>query len=294
MPLTSLHHAGDDTLAHRLERGELLPFAPCPFPLPAGDDLAFLFAQQLRGPLSKNISYDPRRGRVSGFAIHSHEHTNRLADLMARFADNALRWLASLLPGYAPLWEIDRITFRPDEEATRRLRPTARNDLLHFDAFPSRPSQGRRILRLFVNMHPTDPRVWTTSETFDKLVARYGRLAGLPGAVRGDWLDRARENVLRLLTPGDSVRSAYDRFMLRLHHFLKLYEPFQERAPKKLWRFPPGTAWLLFTDMLSHAELRGRYALELSLFVPTEALALPQLAPAALLAAKCATTNHAA
>jgi hypothetical protein len=46
--------------------------------------------------------------------------------------------------------------------------------------------------------------------------------------------------------------------------------------------------------MLSHAELRGRYALELSLFVPTEALALPQLAPAALLAAQCAATNHAA
>jgi hypothetical protein len=287
-------HPGDDSLAQRLERGELLTIAPCPFFLPGGDDLAFLFAQELRGPLSKNISYDPRRGRVSGYAVRSSEQTNRLAALMAGFADGAIRWLASILPGYAPLWEIDRVTFRPEEEATRRLRPTARNDLLHFDAFPSRPSQGRRILRLFVNIHPTDPRVWATSETFDKLLDRYGVLAGLPGTARGDWLHTVSEQVLRLFAPADAVRSGYDRFMLRLHHFLKLHEPFQERAPKKLWRFPPGAAWLLFTDMLSHAELRGRYALELSFFVPTEALALPDLAPTALLAAKCRAGRRAA
>ena len=287
MPALSLHPAGD-SFAHRLERGELLTFAPCPFPLPAGDDLTFLFNQKLRGPLSKNISYDPRRGRVSGFAVQSAEATHRLGGLIAGFAEHALRWLASVLPGYAPLWEMDRATFRPDEEATRRLRPTARNDFLHFDAFPSRPSQGRRILRLYVNIHPTDPRIWATSETFDRLLERYGALAGLPGAARGDWLHRVGENMLRLLGPADMVRSAYDRFMLRLHHFLKLHEPFQERAPKKIWRFAPATAWLLFTDMLSHAELRGRYALELSLFVPTEALALPHLAPQALLSAQCA------
>ena len=40
---------------------------------------------------------------------------------------------------------------------------------------------GRRILRLFVNINPTDPRIWATSLTFAQVFGRYGRLVGLPG-----------------------------------------------------------------------------------------------------------------
>jgi hypothetical protein len=71
--------------------------------------------------------------------------------------------------------------------------------------------------------------------------------------------------------------------MLRLHHFLKTNDHFQESAPKRFWSFAPGVAWLAFTDALSHADLRGRFALEHSFFVAPHSLALPDLAPAALL-----------
>ena len=42
------------------------------------------------------------------------------------------------------------MSYRPVEEATRKLRLKARNDLLHVDAFPTRPTNGWRILRCFV------------------------------------------------------------------------------------------------------------------------------------------------
>jgi hypothetical protein len=75
--------------------------------------------------------------------------------------------------------------------------------------------------------------------------------------------------------------------MLRLHHFLKTNDEFQERAPRRMWHFKPGAAWLLFSDAVSHAELRGQYALEHSYFVPPQALALPEESPAALLERMC-------
>jgi hypothetical protein len=272
---------------HRLERGELLYFPICPFPLPQGDDLRFLLDQRLATGFlhlrHKNISFDPATGRVSGYRRRSNEQGQRLRGLLAGFSGVATAWLARLLPHYPPGWRLDRATLRTEEEATRPLRLTARNDLLHLDAFPTRPTQGWRILRLFANIDPTDPRVWVTSETIDTLLPRYGVLAGLPTSGAVGWGESLRAQLLRFLQPGREPRSAYDAFMLRLHDHLKLSDVFQEKAPRRFWSFPPGSAWLVMTDALSHAELRGRFALEHSYFVSPQMLLLPGESPAALL-----------
>ena len=42
------------------------------------------------------------------------------------------------------------------------------------------------------------------------------------------------------------------------------------------WHFKSGTAWLLFSDTISHAELRGQYALEHSFFVPPKRSPFPR------------------
>ena len=279
-------HATTEALAERLERGELVTFAPCAFPLPSHEERVFLFEQQLHSA-KKNISFNPATERVSGFAYRSDEQEYRLAAIMKAFAGAVDAWLAKMLPRYAASWRPDRVSFRPEEEATRKLRLTARNDLLHIDAFPSRPSQGYRILRLYVNIHPTEPRVWATSETFDKLIAQYGSAIGLPSLFSEGWATRFGQGLLNIFQPGSSQRTIYDRFMLRFHHFLKANDPFQERTPKRFWQFAPGTAWLAFTDSLSHADLRGRFALEHSFFVAPMSLALPDLAPTAILERAC-------
>ena len=72
--------------------------------------------------------------------------------------------------------------------------------------------------------------------------------------------------------------------MLRFHDYLKTNEEFQERGSKRLWSFPPGSAWLAMTDACCYAELRGRFALEHSYFIAPGVLACPELAPARLVA----------
>jgi hypothetical protein len=284
LPFPQAKRSPGDSLEVRLERGELITLSPCPFPLPTGQERNYLFDQRLQAN-KKNISYNPETGAVTGFAGKDGEQ--ELTAILKSFAHSAQSWLKKTLPGYARSWRLDRASFRPEEEATRKLRMTARNDLLHIDAFPSRPTLGYRILRLYVNLHPTEPRVWATSDTFDKLLAQYGAAAGLPNMFNEGWAWRFGQGLLSVFQPGSNERTIYDRFMLRFHHFLKNHDQFQERAPKRLWHFAPSTAWLAFTDSLSHADLRSRFALEHSFFIAPQSLVSPELAPAALLEKAC-------
>jgi hypothetical protein len=279
--------APDPLHAVRLERGEVVDFPTCPFPLPEGDDLRFLLEQRL-GRAHKNISYNPHRDRLAGFSYRSRAQADRLHALVSDFSRVATGWLKTVLPRYADAWVQDQVSFRPEEEATRQLRLTARNDLLHVDAFPSRPTNGHRILRLFVNINPTEPRVWITSDNFARLLERYGAEAGLPTTEtsRG-WGSRLKEELARLFRRNYRPRGPYDEFMLRFHNFLKGNEEFQERCFKRYWSFGPRATWLALTDVTSHAVLRGRFALEHSYFVAPEGLALPEESPPALLARAC-------
>jgi hypothetical protein len=264
-----------------LERGELVFWPECPFPLPGDADRAFLRGQELASRNHKNISYDPHTGRATGFRRSSPAQAERLRGVLADFARTATAWLAGVLPRYAAAWQPDRATLRPAEEATRPLRLTARNDLLHIDNFPTRPARGRRLLRLFVNVNPTEPRVWVTSEAWPALLQRFQRAGHDPLRLlptKRDWTAP-----LGVWPANLHGRSAYDACLLRMHHFLKTDEAFQDRGVKRFWSFPPGSAWLLFADGLSHAVLRGRYALEHSFFVPRESWARPADAPLAYL-----------
>ncbi len=266
----------DGTAEQIVERGGVVDYPVCPFAIPTGDDLQFLLAQELSSAGHKNISYTPRTGTARGYRLRTDADAERLRDLLAAFAGSVSRWLASTFPRYAATARPDQVTYRPQEEAVRRLRQTARNDLLHVDAFPSRPTQGWRILRVFANVNPTEPRVWVTSDPFARLLERYGRQAGLPGPGPG-----LGHRISRIFRP---KRTEYDAFMLRLHDFLKANDDFQARTPKRLWSFAPGSAWVAMTDACSHAVLRGRFALEHSFFIPPHGLALPEESPAALLA----------
>jgi len=272
-------------LEERLERGEVIYFPVCPFPLPEGEDRVFLLQQELASKAHKNISYSPKTEKVGGFRRCSQYQAERLQKLFGFFSRWVTDWLSQTLPRYAGQWRLDQVSFRPVEEATRQLRLTARNDLLHVDAFPSRPTNGHRILRVFANINPTEPRIWVTSDNFGKLLERYGKEVGLPAP--GGVLDQIHARMIRLFRPGKPPRSPYDAFMLRFHNFLKGNSEFQEKGSKRLWSFPPGSAWMVLTDTCTHAALRGRYALEHSYFIAPEALARPEESPAALLQKAC-------
>jgi hypothetical protein len=56
-------------------------------------------------------------------------------------------------------------------------------------------------------------------------------------------------------------------------------------------RFPPGSAWMVFTDGVSHACLSGQFALVTTLLIRRAALQYPQFAPYDLLAAHAASRS---
>ena len=281
-------HAAKDaqavSLEERLERCEIVYFSEAPFAIPEGDDRQFLLEQQLAHRAHKNISFDPHTHKAAGFRKSSAAESERVRSLLESFSQNATAWLSKALPRYSAGWQLDRVSYRPAEEATRQLRLKARNDLLHVDSFPTRPTNGNRILRLFVNLNPTEVRKWVTSDPFGTLLAKYGHEVGLPGQSQTAWNQRIhslQEGFLRLFQPDRPVRSPYDAFMLKFHDYLKANSEFQKHGPKNYRDFPPGSAWIVFTDAVSHAVLRGRFALEHSYFVSPEVLVLPEESPLA-------------
>jgi hypothetical protein len=163
---------------------------------------------------------------------------------------------------------------------------------LHLDASRRGPSLGRRLLRLFVNLHPTDPRVWLTSVSFAELLQRYRSQWEL-ALQRRTWWHSLQHGFRRLFQEKHSSACLYDDFHAELRTLVRRDEEFQERAPKKCWHFPPDTAWLAFTDGLCHAELRGRFVLEFAWFIPLDSLVCPALAPSAQFQRAFATLNTA-
>jgi len=143
------------------------------------------------------------------------------------------------------------------------------------DAFPSSPNQGRRILRVFTNVHPGGlERLWEVGEDdFERYAARFSKsLRARPG---GAW--RAALG----LTKGR--RTAYDGAMLELHDRAKLDDAWQAAERKTAVRFPPGATWIVFTDSVLHAALSGQHAFEQTFYLPPGAMAEPLRAPVRVL-----------
>lgn len=278
--------------AEALEQHELQVLPDCPFELPDDEDRTFLFSQQSISRASKDISFDPSNGRLSGLRLLDQHARTRLTEILAHYSTGVTAWLRSSIPEYASGLVRDRVSLRTREEATRLSRLAARNDLLHIDHFPTRPSFGRRILRVYVNIDPADSHVWSVSERFPELLARFAAKNRVPARTIEQWISPT-QSMVRLFRGKKASRSAYDAWMLRLHDFLKENQGFQTKAARKVHTFAPGTMWALFADGVAHAQLRGRFALEHSFFVDSSCLLNPEDAPVAVLAASNFRTRRA-
>jgi hypothetical protein len=205
--------------------------------------------------------------------------------------------MGELLEPYRRRWQLDFASFRPIAEQSRVEATRYRNDLLHVDAFPTRPTNGGRILRVFTNANPTEPRVWTTTVSFKEIAHRFALEAGLERTANATFTRRTALRfsapVFRLANSAFADRSPYDRFMLDLHDFLKRNSAFQQQTPKLRVEFPPRATWIAFTDMVAHAVESGQYALEHTYIVPADALMVRDQAPVAILEKMCgkALTN---
>ncbi len=249
-----------------LEQGKVLFFPSLAFVL-HDDEKEFLTPAVASGK-SKNISFDYTTGKLQGMSV-SGAQEERLARMVGRFGHGATTLVEDLL-GYRH-FERARTSYRPVEIAGRAYSPTQDDRLLHVDAFPSRPMQGRRILRFFANVAPQRERSWEVGEPFEDFAKKF--------------LPRVQEEV-----PGKSwlfdklgvtrgMRSRYDEVMLQLHDRCKLDADYQKNGPHTSVSFPPGTCWMVYTDQVLHAALGGAFALEQTFHFDVSEMARPERAP---------------
>jgi hypothetical protein len=270
-----------------LEQGNILFLAETPFDLPDEDRNFLRGISGVGAAHHKNVAYKPNVDKVSG-AGEATQDSERLREIMSGYSRRVIEFVSRLLPRYAAKWKVDYASFRSEEEEGRDLPWKKRNDLLHVDAFPSRPTNGDMILRVFTNINPSKNRVWLTSDPFEPLAQRYARDAGIEdiSAAVGSPLEQPRRVLVRALKPlGLVERSPYDRFMLGFHDYLKQNQDYQENCTKYRFEFPPDSTWLVFTDVVPHSVLSGQYALEQTLIISRDTLALPEKAPVSILEA---------
>jgi hypothetical protein len=265
-----------------LEAGHIVYLPVSPIEIPAEDRELLLGRKQSSSAYHKNIAYRPLEDRVTGLDSSEAQEAEELRLILSAYSKRSVEFLRTFLDPYSAKWKLEFASFRPIEEKGRQARVHARNDLLHFDSFPTRPTNGARILRFFTNINPSQNRVWLTSQTFEAFGPLMVKAGGLAAPLQNPLL-RAANSLARALHLRKANHSPYDDLMHRCHNTMKEDANFQETTPKHRWEFPPNSSWMVFTDCVSHAVLSGQYALEQTLLIPQKVLVEPLRSPLAVL-----------
>src|SRR5579859_3814075 len=176
------------SMADRLEEGHIVYFPQCPFPLPSEDDQVFLREETPKHLGRKNISYHPETGRVHGLQA-DRAVVERVTRLLKETSQRIEEFLKSTIPSFTQGWKVATCSFRPMEEAGRNLSAHASNERIHVDAGAYGATHGDRILRFFININPTEDRVWISKGSFPKLLDTYGPPAGLSAGCLGNRIE---------------------------------------------------------------------------------------------------------
>ena len=255
-----------------LEAGKVLYFPRLGFAVQPEEQA--LLREDMLAPKSRNVSLGAD-GVLKG-AAGSAQDQQALAAMVGRFRQQALQLVDDLLPEYKGQLRVAPTSFRPKQVETRAQSVRADDQRMHVDAFPSRPSYGERLLRVFTNLNPQGvPRVWRVGEDFETIARRY-----LPQA-KPYRLWQAK--VLNAVHATKSLRSEYDHLMLQLHDLMKFDEAYQKNGTQVTVPFPPGSVWVCFSDQATHAVMSGQFMMEQTLYLPPGKEVDPQASPLAIL-----------
>jgi hypothetical protein len=297
--LRSFNGASPDEIQDAMERAEVVFFDRCPVELPEESDLEFMregLPQELK---VKNISYHPESDSIPRFEAETAVR-DRIEGILRRHGERVAEFLRRSCPAFVPGWTLGTTSFRSIEEQGRNLKPRSSNELVHIDAGAYGATNGARILRFFVNIHPTRDRVWGTKGSFNSLMSRHPELwaAASGGKQRVtlhkgplDKLYSGLVDAVGKLYPLVRVidSSPYDRSMRRIHNFMKENPSFRDsREHYQEIHFPPLSAWMVFTDGISHSVLTGQHALVTTVLVPLANCRIPELTPYRVLARSAA------
>jgi hypothetical protein len=71
--------------------------------------------------------------------------------------------------------------------------------------------------------------------------------------------------------------------MLGIHDAMKRATHYQHTVLYTDFDFPPGSTWIVYTDMVSHAALSGQHLFEQTFYLPVSAMADESKAPLRIL-----------
>ncbi len=283
--------ANPESVRDALEANRIVYFPACPLPLPPAATLDFLRRELPARLKLKNVSYHPEAGKVSGLEADE-ETTRRVTDTLRSHLDEVQAFLRRVTGDLIEDARVGTCSFQPIEEKGRNLKPHASNELVHVDAGAYGATNGDRILRFFVNVNPVRDRVWATKGSFEDMIERYGARAGLlddAGRLQVNIEKRGGDRMVSALVAGLSHlnplatvldTSPYDRAMRRLHNYMKDDPEFRsDMTGYEEIRFPPLSAWMVFTDGVSHASLEGQFALVTTMIVRRARMRWPERAP---------------
>ena len=252
-----------------LENGKILFFQNLPFKMNQ-EEMRFLTPNALNEK-SKNISYDWAKKQIKGTSYTGSE-AEQLARMLQRFSDQTQSLLNALFPYYKSNLSFARTSYRPAQVAGRKSSYRKDDTLLHVDAFPSSPTHGQRIIRTFSNINPNgESRHWRLGEPFQNVAKRF-----MPQISSPFLGSRA---FLKFFKVTKSYRTSYDHYMLHLHDKMKADQIYQKEAPQIDFHFPPGTSWIVMTDVASHAAMGGRYLLEQTCHLPVSGMKNQEVSP---------------
>jgi len=252
-----------------VERGQVLWFPNLRFEfLP---DEQRLLDPAVGDAKAKNISLRADGDQLRGAGPDPRDR-DALKALVLRWRRQAMALADRLFPHYRGRAKIGNASFRPYAVEGRQRSWRQDDSRLHVDAFPSNPSRGQRLLRVFTNVNPHgQPRVWRVGEPFEDFARRH--VERIPRPLPGSaW-------ALDTLGITKRRRSEYDHYMLQLHDRAKADLAWQRDSPQLTVEFAPGQTWVVFSDQVLHAVMSGQFMLEMTILLQPEDLATPQTSP---------------
>jgi hypothetical protein len=291
-PAEQLTAPARQSVAEALESNHIVFFPSCPAGLlPDAATLRYLRSELPTRLKRKNISFHPEVDRITGLEADAGT-TQRLTGILKDHLAQVSAFLHVHIPYLTVDWTIGTCSIRPVQEQGRNLKPHASNELVHVDAGAYGATDGDRILRFFVNFNDHEDRVWATKGPIGQVLERCGRQAGLldeRGRLTVRVTKSAPDRVLSGLVGGLAHlnplarvldTSPYDRAMRRLHNYMKDDAAFkQDRRDYEEIRFPPYSAWMVFTDSVSHASISGQYAFVTTIIVRRRYMRHPEFSP---------------
>lgn len=273
MPIKAWDEAVSPTLQKRavqaLEEGKVLYFPSLAFKLSPEEHL--FLSPEMVDSKRKNISYDLRLDNLGG-SLWEGKESELLKEMMKRYAVASRDFLTSLIPSYTSHLIQAKTSFRPVEIFGRKSSIRKDDTRLHVDGFPSNPTQGQRILRVFCNINPDGkPRTWRIGESFEEVVKKF--IDKISPPIPGF------SSLLKLFKITKSLRTPYDHYMLHMHNKMKENDHYQKSVSQEEILFPAGSAWIVYTDQVSHAAMAGQHVLEQTFHLPVKGLFSEETAP---------------